>query len=369
MSYGMDASSSDSIDSNSDGSNERSLGTVLDTINLHLNEDEASEVRVDMEGLGESSHRHQHAHTHQTEARPQGNQAFAVLMPYFTKFGAFILIILLKILYSHRYGLLILIGTVATWYNADRILTTQITLRSHVRHTVFASKVSWVIVFLSASLFGIYYFLDENHNLAGRLFLSTAGLELGIEIWVLLWHLLITDYAVKYCTIIIKSLLALIPKSMVSYQLKGRLYMLIERVTQLYRSILPTVPWYFFLMSSSDGPWFSAVLFIAYVVCKFLSLYSQWSPLKASVLRVFTSQESYGRRPTSQEMEEIESTCPVCHDEFTDPLMLLCKHVFCEDCVLVWFDKETSCPMCRTKIIMGDNSYRDGSSSWTVQFF
>jgi len=39
----------------------------------------------------------------------------------------------------------------------------------------------------------------------------------------------------------------------------------------LYRSLLPIVPWYYFLFSS-DGPWFSAVLFVLYIVAKVSSL-------------------------------------------------------------------------------------------------
>ena len=44
--------------------------------------------------------------------------------------------------------------------------------------------------------------------------------------------------------------------------------MLIERVTILYRSLLPIIPWYYFLLGTVDGVWFSSVLFIAYVVFK-----------------------------------------------------------------------------------------------------
>jgi hypothetical protein len=30
--------------------------------------------------------------------------------------------------------------------------------------------------------------------------------------------------------------------------------------------------------------------------------------------------------------------------------MLQCKHIFCEDCVSTWFDRDTTCPMCRAKV-------------------
>ena len=53
-----------------------------------------------------------------------------------------------------------------------------------------------------------------------RLIFLTDGLEGGLEVWTLLWIVIITDYCVKYCTIIVKALLTLIPKSLLSYQLK-----------------------------------------------------------------------------------------------------------------------------------------------------
>ncbi|XP_026204970.1 zinc-binding protein A33-like [Anabas testudineus] len=43
-------------------------------------------------------------------------------------------------------------------------------------------------------------------------------------------------------------------------------------------------------------------------------------------------------------------TCPVCHDIFTDPVVLSCSHSFCKYCVQKWWKgKETrECPLCKT---------------------
>ncbi|KAF6028505.1 RNFT2 [Bugula neritina] len=381
----------------SGGSSAQPLDTMLDTINIHLNnphgQTQHQPVQIDIEQperidpsrvvtaqsyregevtltiepetSSSASTDQSHGHTHAESSDPQ---PLAILMPYIAKFGIFVLILLLKLLYSHRYGLLIIICTVGTWFHTNNTLTTQITLRGHSRHKLFVSKLCWIIFFLGCNLFGIYYFLDKDDLLVNRLVLKTRGLEKGVDIWTLLWILIINDYAVKYSTIIIKSLLTLVPKRFISYQLKGSLYSSLERVTMLYRSLLPIVPWYYFLFSS-DGPWFSAVLFVLYIVAKFLDLYKQLKPLKTSLLRLFTNSGSYGRKPTTSELEDSEGICPVCHEDYSDPLILGCNHVFCEECVLIWFDKETSCPMCRTKIITEDNSFRDGSSCGGVHFF
>ena len=37
-------------------------------------------------------------------------------------------------------------------------------------------------------------------------------------------------------------------------------------------------------------------------------------------------------------------------DNYQEPTMLQCKHIFCEECVSTWFDRDTTCPMCRAKV-------------------
>ncbi|XP_060928680.1 zinc-binding protein A33-like [Limanda limanda] len=48
---------------------------------------------------------------------------------------------------------------------------------------------------------------------------------------------------------------------------------------------------------------------------------------------------------------EEDLCCPVCHDVFRDPIILLCSHSFCKDCVKSWWkDKEVKeCPLCKRR--------------------
>ena len=44
------------------------------------------------------------------------------------------------------------------------------------------------------------------------------------------------------------------------------------------------------------------------------------------------------------------------------------QHIFCEDCVAMWFDRERTCPMCRANIV--DNpQWRDGATSSNLQIY
>ena len=48
-----------------------------------------------------------------------------------------------------------------------------------------------------------------------------------------------------------------------------------------------------------------------------------------------------------------DEACPICFDTFENDcgvLQLPCKHVFHYDCVMKWFEKNSTCPKCRSDI-------------------
>ena len=75
---------------------------------------ESGEVRLDMEGISDSTDTQQGQSqgqpNQQRDPSRQGADALAILMPHLSKFGVFVLILLLKVLYSHRYGKLALVA-------------------------------------------------------------------------------------------------------------------------------------------------------------------------------------------------------------------------------------------------------------------
>jgi SNF2 family DNA or RNA helicase len=45
-----------------------------------------------------------------------------------------------------------------------------------------------------------------------------------------------------------------------------------------------------------------------------------------------------------------EKTCSICYENFNNPIMLHCTHVFCGGCLLGWMRTGRNCPECRTTI-------------------
>ena len=119
--------------------------------------------------------------------------------------------------------------------------------------------------------------------------------------------------------------------------------------------------------------------------------------------------QTYGTTPIKEEMTQSSSLCPICQENFEQPVMLKCRvrdthtrthtrtythththhththththtvstyitslllqsstalpqHIFCEDCVLQWFDRQSTCPLCRCTIA-SNPKWRDGSTA------
>ncbi|XP_073324948.1 zinc-binding protein A33-like [Pagrus major] len=53
---------------------------------------------------------------------------------------------------------------------------------------------------------------------------------------------------------------------------------------------------------------------------------------------------------------EEDFSCPVCHDIFKDPVVLMCSHSFCRDCVRRWWREKqiNECPVCKERPLMSD---------------
>jgi len=62
-------------------------------------------------------------------------------------------------------------------------------------------------------------------------------------------------------------------------------------------------------------------------------------------------------RPRNNEIlqninELMDCTCPICIENFEQPVNLHCGHIFCNSCISNWRSRGgTLCPMCRSEII------------------
>ncbi|RLN66852.1 hypothetical protein BBJ28_00007758 [Nothophytophthora sp. Chile5] len=79
--------------------------------------------------------------------------------------------------------------------------------------------------------------------------------------------------------------------------------------------------------------------------------------------------------PHDELMEAGSPDCSICYEAMRQPVKLPCSHMFCEECVTEWFDRERSCPLCRASVgpssLTADDGikpqYLDGRTSLVPQ--
>lgn len=65
-----------------------------------------------------------------------------------------------------------------------------------------------------------------------------------------------------------------------------------------------------------------------------------------------------------------DSPCSICWDEpALTPIRLPCNHVFCKECLLLWFAKSDSCPMCHGRGLVFESYHKKTAhyvKAWTL---
>jgi E3 ubiquitin-protein ligase RNFT1 len=154
-----------------------------------------------------------------------------------------------------------------------------------------------------------------------------------------------------------------------------KLYGIIEVTSIIVRSLLAGLPWcsYYQLCGST---FLGDVFTFLYVFGKSVILGTQARQLLSLVRSFLTLGLDHATYVTREEVVEAGSPdCSICYEPMQMPVKLACTHLFCEDCVMEWLDRERSCPLCRAPIVSttqstdGKPQYLDGSTSLFPQLF
>uniref|UniRef100_A0A3B4AMU8 E3 ubiquitin-protein ligase RNFT1 n=1 Tax=Periophthalmus magnuspinnatus TaxID=409849 RepID=A0A3B4AMU8_9GOBI len=357
---------------------------------------EGAEVRVPISsGPGESSsgassrrsrgNSHTHSHSHgrtQHQPHPPSDQEppdsdpesgepstslseLRCLFRWLQKSLPFLIILSAKLVMQHALGLAVGVGLFTTFLYVNKGIQAQ------VFHQDGHSKLHcvWFLVFLSSSTILLYYTFNSETLHYCLIFLNPTIEPLGF--WEVLWAVGITNFIIKFLTMGIKCLILLLPSTLVTYRSQGRLLMLTEELGQVYQAVAPVPLWFQYLVTYQEldgapGLTFGVVLALLYLVMKLLGLYGQCSSL-IKTLRVCLQGEVSGT-PQSQ-CSEAGEVCPICQGEYRQPRALLCQHIFCDECIALWFNREKSCPLCRTVITEKVYKWRDGDTSPHLQIY
>lgn len=334
----------------------------------------------------------------QEETNGNNNGLFGLALQTLQSSLPFFLILIAKIFHQHLIGFFIVLGFITTLHWSNRTLVNQVQLKEKKQN----HKLALLILFLVSNVFIFFYIFKESNLENCLIFMSSSVTKM--DTWNLVWIVVCSDTIVKFLVISFKALVTLLPFSVIALRRRGSVYAAIEHSALFYRSLTPIHPWLLFLTfntaptisstttntntsrdteilamalnennisnsssSSESSGAFAIFLCILYIVFKINHMYNGLPELLHSIQQLLLDT-SYGSPISLNENEE--NICPICQDSYKSPVILKCKHTFCQDCVCVWLDKENSCPMCRSRVgSVKKPKFKDGSTTILVQWF
>ncbi|MBN3284529.1 RNFT2 protein, partial [Polyodon spathula] len=290
----------------------------------------------------------------------------------------FILILLVKLCFQHKLGIAVCIGMASTFACANSTLKHQVSLRASIycecaSHAHREEKRSvlvsfWIVAFLAGNTFYLYYTFSSE-ELYNSLIFVKPNLD-DVDFFDLMWVVGITDFVLKYFTMSLKCIVLVLPRVLLAFKSRGKFYLVIEELSQLFRALVPIQLWYKYIMGgdASNSYLLGGVLLILYSLSKTFDVCGRVGALRKAMKMLCISQ-SCGVRASSQQCSEAGDVCAICQAEFRDPVMLMCQHVFCDECVCLWFDCERTCPLCRSAVIETLRYWKDGTTSAHFQVY
>ncbi|KAI7792998.1 E3 ubiquitin-protein ligase RNFT1 [Triplophysa rosa] len=322
------------------------------------------------------SHSHSHAHEHDSDSAESDLESgesssslseLRYILRWVKKSLPFLVILCSKLIIQHALGLAVAVGLFTTFMYVNKNIQTQVFL--HDRRTKL--QCVWLLLFLTSSSL-LLFFTFYSQSLYRCLVFANPMID-SQNFWEVLWCIGVTNFIVKFVFMGLKCLILLVPSPLMAYRRRGQWYMLLEEASQVYQMIAPVPLWFRYLVSydeieSSVGLTLGIILALLYLIMKLLGLYGQWGSLQKT-LRAFLSYEVNGTPATSAQCVEAGDICPICQADFKQPRVLLCQHIFCEECISHWFNQEKTCPLCRMVISDKVHKWKDGATSAYLQIY
>nr|XP_043617088.1 uncharacterized protein LOC122588931 [Erigeron canadensis] len=277
----------------------------------------------------------------------------------------FSLLLLIVFIRQHLQGFFVTIYVTAFMYKSNDILRKQTALKGERRLSVLGG---YYIVFV-LHVIGVYWWY-QNDDLCYPLFMVPP--KVIPPFWHAIFTILVNDTMVRQAAMAFKLVLLMYYRNGKGHNFRrqGQMLTLVEYGLLLYRAFLPAPVWYRFFLNKEYGSLFSSLTTGLYLTFKLTSIVEKvgsfWTAMKA----LSRKDVHYGSYATPEQVLEAGDLCAICQEKMQAPVLLRCKHIFCEDCVSEWFERERTCPLCRAVVKPADlRSFADGSTSLFFQLF
>ncbi|KAA8543624.1 hypothetical protein F0562_021630 [Nyssa sinensis] len=277
----------------------------------------------------------------------------------------FSLLLLVVIIRQHLQGFSVTIWVTGVLVKSNGVLRMQTALKGERKIYVLTG----ITVMFMLHVVCIYWWYRNDDLLYPLVLLPPKSVP---PFWHAIFIIMVNDIMVRQAAMVFKCLLLMYYKNSKgqNYRKQGQMLTLAEYMSLLYRALLPTPVWYRFFSNKEYGSLFSSLTTGLYLTFKLTSVVDKVQLFFAALRALSRKEVHYGSYATSEQVNASGDLCAICQEKMHAPILLRCKHVFCEDCVSEWFERERTCPLCRALVKPADiKSYADGSTDLFFQLF
>ncbi|XP_065881466.1 uncharacterized protein [Euphorbia lathyris] len=277
----------------------------------------------------------------------------------------FSLLLLLVFIRQHIQGFCLALWVGAVLFKSNDILRKQTSLKGQRKNSIL---VAMTMVFI-LHVVSIYWWYRSDDLLHPLILFPPATIP---HFWQAIFIIVVNDAMVRQVAMASKCILLMYYKNSrgCNYRKQGQILTIIEYFMLLYRALLPAPVWYRFFLNKEYGNFFSSLITGLYLTFKLTSVLGKVQLFFTAFRALSHKEMHYGSYATSEQVNAIGDMCAICQEKMHTPILLRCKHIFCEDCVSEWFERERTCPLCRALVKPADiRTYSDGSTSLFFQLF
>ncbi|XP_027332016.1 E3 ubiquitin-protein ligase RNFT1-like [Abrus precatorius] len=276
----------------------------------------------------------------------------------------FSLLLLVVFIRQHLQGFFVTIWISAVMFKSNEIVKKQTALKGDRKVSILVGISSAFMLHVMC----IYWWYRKDDLLYPLVMFPPRE----TPFWHAIFIILVNDTLVRQAAMAVKCVLLIYYKNGKGHNFRRQAQMLtlVEYTLLLYRALLPTPVWYRFFLNRDYGSLFSSLTTGLYLTFKLTSVLEKFQCFISALKALSSKEVHYGVYATMEQVNAAGDLCAICQEKMQAPILLRCKHIFCEDCVLEWFERERTCPLCRALVKPADlRTFGDGSTSLLFQLF
>ncbi|XP_059668178.1 uncharacterized protein LOC132313431 [Cornus florida] len=277
----------------------------------------------------------------------------------------FSLLLLVVFIRQHLQGFFVTMWIAIVLFKSNDILRKQTALKGERKISVLMG----ISLVFMLHVVGVYWWYRNDDLLYPLVMFPPKAVP---PFWHAIFIIMANDTLVRQAVMVFKCILLMYYKNSRGrkYRKQGQMLTLLEYLLLLYRALLPAPVWYRFFLNKEYGSLFSSLMTGLYLTFKLTSIVEKVQSFFTALKTLSRKEIHYGAYATSEQVNAAGDLCAICQEKMHAPILLRCKHIFCEDCVSEWFERERTCPLCRALVKPAElKSFADGSTSLFFQFF